>query len=48
LATSGNGKTAITLPDGFNTQGWEVIGFVQNNTNGEILAAAKANFNAGK
>jgi hypothetical protein len=48
LAISGNGKTAITLPDDFNTLGWEVIGFVQNDTNGEILAAAKSDFNAAK
>ena len=48
LAASGNGKTTIALPDGFNTQGWEVIGFVQNDTNGEILAAAKSDFNTAK
>ncbi|NOW94821.1 thioredoxin family protein [Mucilaginibacter sp. SG564] len=43
LNTGGNGNTTITLPQGINTQDWEVIGLVQNKTNGEILAAAKAN-----
>ncbi|WP_419700475.1 DUF1223 domain-containing protein [Mucilaginibacter sp. NFX135] len=43
LNTGGNGNTTITLPQGINTQDWEIIGLVQNKTNGEILAAAKAN-----
>jgi hypothetical protein len=42
LSASGNGNTIIALPDGFSTQGWEVIGFLQNKTNGVILAAAKS------
>jgi hypothetical protein len=44
LGAGGNGNTAIALPDGFNTQDWEIIGFVQNKTNGVILAAAKSDF----
>jgi hypothetical protein len=44
LSASGDGNTTIALPDGFNTQDWEVIGFVQNKTNGTILAAAKSDF----
>ncbi|MDN5288663.1 MAG: hypothetical protein JWR38_4937 [Mucilaginibacter sp.] len=42
--TGGNGNASIALPEGFNTQGWEVIGFVQNKTNGAILTAAKSEF----
>ncbi|MEN0053281.1 MAG: DUF1223 domain-containing protein [Mucilaginibacter sp.] len=48
LDSSGSGKIAITLPDGFNTQGWQVIGFIQNNANGGILAAAKSDFTINK
>ena len=43
LSAGGNGSTNIAFPEGTNTQDWEVIGLVQNKTNGEILAAAKAN-----
>ena len=46
LMVNGTGKTTITLPAGFNAQGWEVIGFVQNNSTGEILAASKCDFGA--
>jgi hypothetical protein len=42
LSAGGNGNAAIALPEGINIQDWEVIGFVQNKTNGEIQAAAKA------
>ncbi|QEM13122.1 DUF1223 domain-containing protein [Mucilaginibacter rubeus] len=40
--TSGNAN--IALPAGFDTQGWEIIGFVQNTGNGNILSAAKTSF----
>jgi len=43
INAGGNGNATIALPEGINTQDWEVIGLVQNNTNGEILAATKAN-----
>jgi hypothetical protein len=43
INTGGNGNATIGIPEGINTQDWEVIGLVQNQTNGEILAAAKAN-----
>lgn len=46
LNAGGNGSTTIALPEGVNAQDWEVIGLVQNQNNGEILAAAKANFTA--
>jgi len=42
LSAGGNGNAIIALPEGINTQDWEVIGLVQNKTNGEILAATKA------
>lgn len=43
---SGNGAATIALPSGFNTQGWELIGFVQDNANGKISAAARSGFDA--
>ncbi|SDQ01431.1 hypothetical protein SAMN05428975_5795 [Mucilaginibacter sp. OK268] len=43
INAGGNGNATIAIPEGINTQDWEVIGLVQNNTNGEILAATKAN-----
>jgi hypothetical protein len=42
LSAGGNGNATIALPEGINIQDWEVIGFVQNKANGEILAATKA------
>jgi hypothetical protein len=42
---SGNaGTTSIALPHGFDTQKYELIGFVQNTFNGEIIGAAKTAF----
>ncbi|WP_413670583.1 DUF1223 domain-containing protein [Mucilaginibacter sp. Mucisp86] len=38
------GSATLALPAGFNAQGWEVIGFVQNTGNGAILGASKAQF----
>ncbi|WP_212004806.1 thioredoxin family protein [Chitinophaga sp. HK235] len=35
-------RTVLSLPAGFNTQDWELIGFVQRDTDGRIIAAAKA------
>lgn len=40
---NGKGNTTIALPKNFNTQDFEVIGFVQNANNGIILGAEKAN-----
>jgi len=43
VSLGGNSGTAnIALPHGFDTQGWEIIGFLQNTTNGAVVAAAKA------
>jgi hypothetical protein len=36
------GNAEISLPEGFNAKDWAIIGFVQNNRNGEILAVQKA------
>ncbi len=38
------GSVTVLLPQGFDAQGWEVIGFLQNTTNGAVTAAAKATF----
>lgn len=45
LPLSSDGNESIALPAGFNAQNWEIIGLVQNNANGKILAAAKSGFN---
>jgi len=39
-----NGTESIPLPHGFSPEKWEVIGFVQNTANGEILGATNAVF----
>jgi hypothetical protein len=39
---SGDGSVTTSLPKDFNAQNWEVMGLVQDQGNGEILAAAKA------
>jgi hypothetical protein len=39
-----SGSVNITLPAGFNAEGWEVIAFAQNNANGEITGATRAEF----
>lgn len=44
ISTGGKGYATIALPQGFNLQGFEVIGFVQNTGNGAISAAAKSSF----
>lgn len=39
-----SGSVTVALPAGFDTQGWEVIGFVQNTGNGVVLGASKTPF----
>lgn len=39
-----NGSATIALPAGVEARGWEVIGFVQNTSNGAVLAASKSLF----
>ena len=38
-----DGSVKIDLPQGFDKQGWEIIGFVQNTTTGEVTGCGKAN-----
>ncbi|HTE01582.1 MAG TPA: DUF1223 domain-containing protein [Mucilaginibacter sp.] len=47
LKKNASGNQNITFPHGFNPEKWELIGFVQNTSNGEITAAAKAAFPSG-
>jgi len=42
IAQIGKGTISIALPKGFNNQTWEVLGLVQDENDGEILAAAQA------
>lgn len=43
---SGKKEVILYLPDDFNQQGWELIGFVQNLQNGHISQAARFDFDA--
>jgi hypothetical protein len=45
VASLNTNNTTITLPNGFDTKNWEVLGFIQNQYNGTITAAAKAALN---
>lgn len=45
LNAAGTGTITVNLPKGFNNQGWEVLGLIQDQNIGEILAAAKAGAN---
>jgi hypothetical protein len=42
LNQSKTGQSTIDLPKGFNQQGWEVVGFIQDTTTGEVYTATKA------
>ncbi|RBQ02549.1 DUF1223 domain-containing protein [Pedobacter miscanthi] len=42
LTEAGNGAVTVTLPKGYNEKDWEVIGLIQNQSNGKVIAAAKA------
>jgi hypothetical protein len=44
LKNGENGTENIALPHGFDPQKYELIGFVQNTTNGEITGATKIEF----
>jgi hypothetical protein len=44
LKNGGKGTENIALPHAFDRQKWELIGFVQNTSNGEITGATKAEF----
>lgn len=47
LSADGNGDTFVALPKGFNNQNWEVLGLIQDKSNGAILAATKAGLHDG-
>jgi hypothetical protein len=45
VSLSGNsGEIKLALPKGFDKQGWEIIGFLQNTANGTVTGASKAAF----
>ena len=44
LNNSKIGSEKITLPNDFTPQNWEVIGFIQNTSTGEIMGATRAEF----
>jgi len=46
LSNNKNGDETITLLNGFNPQGWEVIGLIQDTKTGEIIGAAKGEFSS--
>jgi hypothetical protein len=46
LKNSNSGSGSIALPHGFDPQKYELIGFVQHTSDGEIIAATKAAFAA--
>ena len=47
VSLSGNtGTIKVSLPQGFDIAGWEIIGFLQNTINGKVNGAAKATFSA--
>jgi len=46
LNSDKKGTSYIKAPHGFNPQGWEVVGFIQNTTTGEVLSATRANLNS--
>jgi hypothetical protein len=41
ICAAGEGSTAVELPKDFNALIWEVVGFIQDQDSGEILAVAK-------
>jgi hypothetical protein len=38
------GETKVSLPPGFDSQNWEIIGFLQNTASGVLTGAARASF----
>ena len=45
LSITGNGSNVVALPKDFNAEHWEVVGLIQDQNNGEILAVAKLELN---
>jgi hypothetical protein len=47
VSLNGNsGEVKVALPKGFDTQNWEVVGFLQNTSTGAITGADRATFSA--
>jgi len=47
VSLSGNsGTVKVALPQGFDAQSWEIVGFLQNTSNGTITGAARASLSA--
>ena len=45
IQLNGNdGQTTVVLPHGFDTQDWEIVGFLQNTANGTVTAATRATY----
>jgi hypothetical protein len=44
LTNNQTGTEKIILPNEFTPKNWEIIGFIQNTSTGEITGAARANF----
>ena len=42
IRASGSGNMTVSLPKGFDEQGWEVIGLIQDQGSGQILGVTKA------
>jgi len=41
-----SGEVKVSLPKGFDSQSWEIVGFLQDTANGTINGASKAEFTA--
>jgi hypothetical protein len=47
VSLNGNsGTIKVTLPQGFDAQSWEIIGFLQNTANGTVTGATRATISA--
>jgi hypothetical protein len=46
LNGKGNGNSSITIPQALNAKDLELVGFIQNESNGEILCATRTELNA--
>lgn len=44
MSPAGEGSVNVTLPGGFNSRTWEIIGFLQNKSTGTVTGAARASF----
>ncbi|MNK70794.1 hypothetical protein D3C87_902290 [compost metagenome] len=42
ISAEGSGAVSVSLPKGYNEKDWEIIGLLQNQTTGKLIAATKA------